>query len=203
MNIDFYAHVVPPRYLDLVRRDDVPGVRVRRADGGEILEVAGGPQGAQVAQRLPLLAGYHDVAARLAAMDAASVDVHVLSPVQFMFHYWLELERAAALARIANDGITEMVAAKPRRFTGMATLPLQDATAAVAELQRVRALGFRAVEIGTHVAGTPLDSPTSRRSMMRRRRSASLSSSIRMRRSGAIGWTATTCATSWATRWKR
>jgi aminocarboxymuconate-semialdehyde decarboxylase len=158
MTIDFHAHVVPGRYLDLVRRGDVPDVRVTRGDRGEVLDVAGGPEGRQVAQRLPLLATYHDPAVRTAAMDAAGVDVHVLSPVQFMYHYWLEPGLAAALARAANDGIAEMVQAEPRRFVGMATLPLQDTPASLAELRRVHALGFRSVEIGTHVAGVPLDS---------------------------------------------
>ena len=159
MKIDFHTHVVPGRYLDLVRRGEVPDVRLTRGDGGEVLDVAGGAEGGQVAQRLPLLATYHDPGARAAAMDAAGVDAHVLSPVQFMYHYWLEAGRAAALAQAANDGIADMVRAEPRRFAGMATLPLQHVPAAVAELKRVHALGFRAVEIGTHVAGVPLDSP--------------------------------------------
>jgi aminocarboxymuconate-semialdehyde decarboxylase len=60
---------------------------------------------------------------------------------------------------VANDGIAEMVRSAPARLVAMATLPLQDAAASVAEMDRVHALGFRSVEIGTHVAGRPLDAP--------------------------------------------
>lgn len=160
MKVDFHAHVVPDSYLQLVRQGVVPDVRVVRGEhGGEALAVRGGGPGGPVAQQLPLLAAYHDPEARLAAMDVAGVDVHVLSPVQFMYHYWLDAPTAAALARVVNDGIAAMAASAPRRLVAMGTLPLQDAAAAVAELERLPALGFRAVEIGTHVAGTPLDAP--------------------------------------------
>lgn len=160
MNVDFHAHVIPPAYLDLARAGGVPELRVERAAGGEVLEVVGGGDGGPVTQRVPLGPAWLDTGARLAAMDAARVDVQVLSAVQFMYHYWLDTERALALARVVNDGIAAMVAVEPRRFAGMATVPLQDAGAAVEELRRAHgALGLRAVEIGTHVAGAPLDAP--------------------------------------------
>lgn len=161
MHVDIHAHVIPRPYLERVRRGDVPGVRIEVGDaGGEVMSVAGGGPTGPVAQRLALVPGYHDARARVAEMDAASVDVHVLSPLQFLFHYWIDAKAAAELARLVNDGIAEMVGERPDRFVGMATLPLQDIGAAVGELERVhRDLGLRAVEIGTHVAGTSLDAP--------------------------------------------
>jgi aminocarboxymuconate-semialdehyde decarboxylase len=158
VNIDFHAHVIPPAYLDLARAGRVPELRVERTAGGEALDVIGGSDGGPVAQRIPLTPAWLDVGVRVAEMEAAGVDVQVLSVVQFMYHYWLDVERAAALARVSNDGIAAMVAADPMRFAGMATVPLQDADAAVEELRRARGeLGLRAVEIGTHINGMPLD----------------------------------------------
>jgi len=63
-------------------------------------------------------------------------------------------------ARIANDGIAEIVAARPDRFTGAATLPMIDPAAAVDEFERavVRA-GLKGVQIFSHVGGKPLDDP--------------------------------------------
>jgi aminocarboxymuconate-semialdehyde decarboxylase len=158
--IDFHAHVVPAAYLALARAGRVPDVGVERTAAGEVLAVAGGGAGGPVAQRVPLTPAWLDPRARVAAMDAAGVDVQVLSVVQFMYHYWLDAERGTALARVANDGIAALVAAEPARFAGMATVPLQDAAAAGEELERAHAeLGLRAVEIGTNVAGAPLDAP--------------------------------------------
>jgi aminocarboxymuconate-semialdehyde decarboxylase len=157
MTIDVHAHVVPAPYLDLVRRGDVPGVTVESGGGAETLRVEDGGDAGPVGQRVPLTAAYVDPNARLAAMARAGVDVQVLSPVQFMYHYWLDGGVAAALARVANDGVIAMARAEPARFVAMATVPLQDATLAVAELERVHEAGVRSVEIGTHVAGSPLD----------------------------------------------
>lgn len=90
MNVDIHAHVVPRPYLERARRGDGPGVRVETDRGGaEILSVTGGGPTGPVAQRLALGPGYYDATARLRDMDAASIDVHVLSPVQFLFHYWV------------------------------------------------------------------------------------------------------------------
>jgi aminocarboxymuconate-semialdehyde decarboxylase len=50
-----------------------------------------------------------------------------------------------------------MVAAKPSRLRGMASVPMQHPDAAVAELERVvRDYGFKAVEIGTSIEGEQL-----------------------------------------------
>jgi aminocarboxymuconate-semialdehyde decarboxylase len=53
-----------------------------------------------------------------------------------------------------NDGIARMAAARPDRLRGMATLPMQNADAAIAELERVvREHGFRSIELGCRVKG--------------------------------------------------
>lgn len=161
LTIDIHAHVVPSGYVDAVLQGSVAGMRVEdNPQGADILVVAdGGPCG-PAGQRLALVDDYHDCQARTKWMDAAGVDIQVISPVQFMFHYWSPTREAAAVTRVVNDGIAAMVRQRPDRFVGMGTVPLQDVGAAVAELDRLHeALGMRAVEIGTHIAGVQLDSP--------------------------------------------
>lgn len=100
-----------------------------------------------------------DVEVRLAEMDAAGVDVELLSttlPGAEMF----DAESGAALARAANDELAGLVRSYPGRFLGMAALPLQDARAAVAELERAHGdLGFPAACLYTNVGGRMLDDP--------------------------------------------
>jgi predicted TIM-barrel fold metal-dependent hydrolase len=64
------------------------------------------------------------------------------------------------LARMANDGLAELVARHPDRFAGAgACLPMNDMDAALGETDRaIRQLGFRAVEVFTDINGRPLDS---------------------------------------------
>ncbi len=63
------------------------------------------------------------------------------------------------LARLANDSMADLVRAHPGRFPGfIASLPLSDADASVAELERaVTALGALGVQVFSNVNGVPLD----------------------------------------------
>jgi aminocarboxymuconate-semialdehyde decarboxylase len=59
-----------------------------------------------------------------------------------------------------KENVAALVARHPRRFVGMATVPLQDTALAIAELQDARErLGLRAVEIGTCPGGRDFDDP--------------------------------------------
>jgi aminocarboxymuconate-semialdehyde decarboxylase len=108
--------------------------------------------------RYPLLDAFHDVEGRLAAMDAAGIDLAVLSCPPTLFLYWTDGATVVDAARAVNDGIAAMVAQAPARFAGLATLPLLDPGAAAAELRRaVRELGLKGAQIGPHVEGLPLD----------------------------------------------
>ncbi len=63
------------------------------------------------------------------------------------------------LARIANDGMSELVAKHPDRFIGFAaSLPMNNIEATLDETDRaIKQLGARGVQIFTNVNGHPLD----------------------------------------------
>jgi len=87
-------------------------------------------------------------------MDRKGIDISVLSVTPVVFFYWLDADKGLDAARVLNDGIAAMVASRPTHFRGMATLPMQDVDAAVAELERAtREHGFRAVELGCRIKG--------------------------------------------------
>ena len=93
---------------------------------------------------------------RIAAMDAAGIDVQILSNVPGVEA--VELPQAVELARQANDAVVAAVTEHPGRFLGFATLPMRDPQAAVAELERtVGDHGFVGALINGHVDGRYLD----------------------------------------------
>jgi uncharacterized protein len=93
---------------------------------------------------------------RIAAMDAAGIDVQILSNVPGVEA--VELPQAVELAKQANDAVVAAVTEHPGRFLGFATLPLRDPQAAVAELERtVGEHGFVGALINGHVDGRYLD----------------------------------------------
>jgi aminocarboxymuconate-semialdehyde decarboxylase len=101
-----------------------------------------------------------DAARRIADMDAAGIDLQVLSPLPVTFAYEFDAAVTARFARVHNDAIAEVVRARPDRFAGLGSVPLQDPDAACAELERVTGeLGLAGIEIGTHAGGHDLADP--------------------------------------------
>ena len=81
---------------------------------------------------------------RLAEMDAAGIDIQVLSHAPPSVQKVEDPELAIRLARGANDRLAKTVTAHPHRFAAFASLPTPDPVAAADELERaVTRLGFK------------------------------------------------------------
>ena len=97
---------------------------------------------------------------RIKDMDAQGVDVQVLSIHTPFFGYHLDATTGQALARDVNQEIAATVKDAPKRFAGMATLPMQDVPAAIKELEHaVTKLGLKGAELDTNVNGEQWDEP--------------------------------------------
>jgi uncharacterized protein len=96
---------------------------------------------------------------RIADMDAAGIDVQVLSLTSPGTEQ-LDAPDAVALARDANDLLAEAVQRHPSRFAGFAALPTAVPEAAAEELERtIRAYSFKGALINGHIRGRYLDDP--------------------------------------------
>src|SRR5664279_806154 len=109
----------------------------------------------------PFPTGGFDIARRLRDMDAAGVDVHVLSATPQTYLYNLDPELSATVAAIQNDQMAKHIAAHPDRFMGIATLPLAQPARAADELKRAMTkLGLRGSMFAANVKGVNLDDPS-------------------------------------------
>src|ERR687898_1766206 len=94
---------------------------------------------------------------RISAMDAAGIDVQVLSLTSPGVEQ-LEAAEAVAFARETNDTLAEAVRRHPGRFAGVAPLPTPAPEAAAEELEHtVREHGFKGALINGHTRGRYLD----------------------------------------------
>ena len=94
---------------------------------------------------------------RLAEMDAAGIDMQVLS-LNYPGTEQLDAAEAVPAVRDANDFLAEAIKKHPARFAGLAVLPTAAPDKAAAELQsRVRQHGFKGAIINGHNRGRYLD----------------------------------------------
>lgn len=146
--IDLHAHVVLPGVMgragihgpELYERGD--GMPCFRAGAYELVGVRyqGSP--------------FMDPELRLEAMDAAGIDLQVLSPNPITYFHHIEAEVADEFCRWHNDEMAELVGRYPSRLAGFAQVPVQDPRRAAAELERaVTRLALVGAYVGTEVPG--------------------------------------------------
>jgi len=96
---------------------------------------------------------------RIAEMDAAGIDVQVLSLTAPGVEQ-LDAADAIAVSRASNDFIARAITSHPARFAAFAAIPTPAPAEAAAELQRtVHTYGFKGAMVNGHVRGRYLDDP--------------------------------------------
>lgn len=148
MKIDFHSHFLDRAHMEKLQRllkltpESTPDGKTLWRHNGILL-----------AWSRPDMFG---VDGMIAEMDRKGIDVRVLSLTPPHVNPWRGQDQVE-LSRRLNDRLAEICRAHPDRFVGLATLPLDNIDASVAELRRsVDELGLRGVTIGSNVENAPL-----------------------------------------------
>ncbi len=153
--IDIHTHILTEETIGLLAKEApwvAPKLTPIDADFA-VLEVAGTPY-------KPFPRGGWELERRFADMDAAEVNVHVLSATPQTYLYDQDPALTVATSTLQNDQIAKLTKTHPDRFMGIATLPMQAPEQAADELRRaVRELGMHGAMIGSNIAGKNLDDP--------------------------------------------
>ena len=111
----------------------------------------------------PLRIGGHpksnfEIEPRLAAMAQDGFDMQVLIPNNSPFYYDVDAAMGANVSRAYNQAISRILKKHPKKFIGIAAVPLQDIKLAIAEAQyAVKELGLHSVIMYQNVNGKDLD----------------------------------------------
>ncbi|MDH3287448.1 MAG: amidohydrolase [Betaproteobacteria bacterium] len=156
-NIDLHNHVIPENVVQAIKREPEKfATRIEEKGGKRYFDNHG-----RVAELLP---EFCDADAKVAWLDRVGLDVAVVSVGPPIYFYGLKPDAGLEAAKLANDGIAQMVERYPDRLRGMAHLPMQDPHAAIAELERVvKEHRFKGVELATSIEGVPLADPKFRK----------------------------------------
>lgn len=145
--IDVHNHFYPPEYIAAVRRGPSAIAVSEDEHGNPVFHSPG--------DRNFLVPGHRDIAYRRRVLEAAGVDLQVIS----LTAPGTVVEtpaRSVALASVVNDALAGVAAQHADRFAALGTLPLNDAAGSIRELERAAGLGFRGFLVFGNVAGVPL-----------------------------------------------
>ncbi len=149
--LDFHSHYYPPSYLEALRAGPSAVEVSIHADGNPRLHY---PGDYNIAVR-----GHRDIDFRESVLAEHGVDTQVLTLTTPGTHVETPAT-AARLASLVNDALAYVTHAKRGRFTALATLPLNDPSASVEELQRAcHQLGLRGAMLFSNVNGVALADP--------------------------------------------
>ena len=153
MRIDIHTHILPKEWPDLKKKYGYGGwIHLDHHKTGCARMMKDSQFFREVGSNL------WDPEIRCNEYDTFGIDVQVLSTVPVMFSYWAKPEHALDLSKLLNDHIASIIDDQPGRFIGLGTLPMQDPSLAVSELERcVKELGLSGVQIGTNINGLNLN----------------------------------------------
>ena len=146
--IDFHNHYYPPEYIEAIERGP-SAVRITHdAEGNPCLHY---PGDYNIAVR-----GHRDIDYRDHVLEQSGVDTQVITLTTPGTHIE-EPATAVKLARLTNDAFARVVADKKGRYATLATLPLCDPAASVAELRRaMEQLKFPGAMVFSNINGVAL-----------------------------------------------
>lgn len=155
MRFDLHTHYYPPAYFEMIRRSEGDFSFATDPTGRTIIRYRG-------SRFFGITPPMTDPARRVEDMDRVGIDVEVLS-VSTPNVYFAEGTGQVEVARAVNDAYAELIAARPARFKGFASIPMDAGQAAVDELHRaLDVLKLNGVVLLSNVRGRALTDPAYR-----------------------------------------
>ena len=153
--LDLHTHYYPPAYFERIERSGGDFSFGASPTGQRIIRYKG-------ARFFGVTAPMTDVGKRLEDMDRVGIDVEVLSlstPNVFFAEGRAQIE----VARMVNDAYADLIAKRPGRFLGFASIPMDDPDGALRELARaLDELRLQGVVLLSNIRGRALADPAYR-----------------------------------------
>ena len=149
--IDMHNHFIAPAVIDhLVRDGRHYATRIVEREGRRFCLI-------QEKAMRPIDGPLSNASARIADMDREGIGTQAISCVPFLMYPEVDAALGLAIAQVNNDAMIALGTSDPAHFIPLASVPIQDPTTAVKELERAAKLGLCGVEIPPKVIDRQLD----------------------------------------------
>jgi aminocarboxymuconate-semialdehyde decarboxylase len=149
LKIDIHTHILPPELPDFKKMFGYGGfIQLKNCPGCSDKDMV--DDSGKFFRRIQQNCLNPEV--RIQECDQHGLKVQVLSTIPTMFNYHIKAQDGLTVAKLLNDHISGVVQENPKRFVGLATVPLQDPKLSVKEVERcMKTLNFKGFQIGSHV----------------------------------------------------
>jgi len=144
--IDMHTHLLPerlPRFAEKFGYGDFMYLEHHRPGRANMMK--GGVFFREIGQNS------WDPALRITEYARYRTPVQVVCTVPVMFSYWAKPADGLELSRFLNDHLAGVVDDFAEHYLALGTIPMQDTDLAINELERLKALGFPGIQIGSNV----------------------------------------------------
>lgn len=154
LKIDMHTHILPKQlpnfaekfgygdFIHLIQNDDDTADMMK---GGEFFR--------------RIKSNCWDAELRMKEYEEFDTRVQVVCTIPVMFSYWAKAAHTLELAKFLNDDIANLAAKYPKRYIGLGTVPMQDAKYAIEELERIKEIGLKGIQIGSNINDLNLSEP--------------------------------------------
>jgi aminocarboxymuconate-semialdehyde decarboxylase len=144
--IDTHTHIIPKHFPDFTKKFGYGEfITLHHHEQDKAWMMQGSKRFREVS------ANCWDADIRIQEMQQHQADMQVICTIPVMFSYWAKANDCLELSQFLNDDIAKTVNHRPDKFIGLATLPMQDTTLAIRELERCMTNGFRGIQIGSNI----------------------------------------------------
>lgn len=154
--VDVHGHIMPPKWQSLKDKFGYGGfIELHYQKDGSVDMVKDDGTFFRKVQ-----ANCYDPSLIIKDMNDHRVNVMVLSNIPVLFYYWAKPHDTLYWCQFYNDFIAEVQEQHSKRLIGLGTLPMQDVSLAIKEMERcMTSLNLKGVEIGTNINQKNLDHP--------------------------------------------
>ncbi|MFP5470632.1 MAG: amidohydrolase family protein [Bacteroidia bacterium] len=154
LKIDMHTHIIPkhlPKWADKFGYDGFIHLEHHKPQWADMM------QGEKFFRQINENCWDEDV--RIKEYEQFATQVQVVCTIPVLFSYWAKPNDALEISEFLNDHIADLVVRYPKNYVGLGTIPMQSPELALKELERIKIIGLKGIQIGSNINNKNLNEP--------------------------------------------